>query len=59
MEKLWDIAVKYPNNQDLGEYLRTTYRNDLNASVEILEMINNNPNDFTLGKIFRSLALNS
>jgi hypothetical protein len=52
MEKLLDIARKYPNDYDLGEYLRSTYQNDLNASGEILEMIKNHPNNYKLGAGF-------
>lgn len=59
MEKLYDIAKKYPNDFDLGEYLRSTYKNDLNASSEILEMIKNYPNNYDLGQAFRHYSLNS
>jgi hypothetical protein len=59
MEKLLDIARKYPNDYDLGEYLRSTYQNDLNASGEILEMIKNHPNNYKLGQAFRNFSLNS
>lgn len=59
MEKLWNIAKEYPNDYDLGEYLRQEYVKDLNASTEILEMIKNTPNNYELGKNFRSLSLNS
>lgn len=54
-----ELHKKYPNDYDLGEYLRSTYQNDLNASIEILEMIKNYPNNYELGKAFRELSLNS
>ena len=50
---------KYPNDQNLGEYLRHEYVKDLNANPIILKMVRETPNDFALGKIVRSLFLNS
>ena len=59
MEEFLELHRKYPNDQDLGEYLRSEYVNDLNASPVILKFISETPNDFALGKIVRGLFLNS
>ena len=54
-----ELHRDYPNDQDLGEYLRHEYAKDLNAAPHILKLIKETPNDFTLGKIVRGLFLNS
>ena len=60
MEKEFlELNRRYLNDQDLGEYLRHEYAKDLNANPAILKIISETPNDFALGKIVRSLILNS
>lgn len=54
-----EIIKAYSNNQDLGEYLRNEYANDLNADPKILEIIKEVPNNIELGARFRKLVLNS
>ena len=54
-----ELHRKYPNDQDLGEYLRSTYVNDLNADPIIVNLVRETPNDFALGKIVRGIFLNS
>lgn len=54
-----ELHKKYPNDHDLGEYLRHEYVKDLSADPNILKMIKETPNNFTLGKIVRSMFLNS
>ena len=54
-----ELHRKYPNDQDLGEYLRHEYVKDLNAVPALVELVKNTPNDFALGKIARGLFLNS
>jgi predicted phage tail protein len=54
-----ELTRKYPNDQDLGEYLRHEYVNDLNANPIIVRMVRETPNDFTLGKFVRAFILNS
>ena len=54
-----ELHKDYPNDHDLGEYLRHEYTKDLNADPTIIRMIRETPNDFALGKIVRSMFLNS
>ena len=50
-----EAANEYPNNHDLGRYLRSVYQNV--TTSEIYELINEYPNDFDLGSAGRDLAL--
>jgi hypothetical protein len=54
-----ELHKNYPNNYDLGEYLRHEYIKSLNADPIILKMIKETPNDFELASKVRSLILNS
>jgi len=54
-----ELHKKYPNDYDLGEYLRHEYVKDLNADSAILKMIRETPNDFTLGISARCFMLKS
>lgn len=56
---LKDLNKKYTNDKDLGEYMRHTYRNDLNIDSSMFKIIKETPNDFELGKTIRDLILNS
>ena len=57
--EFFELHKKYPNDQDLGEYLRHEYSKDLNANPIVVKMIRETPNDFALGRIARSFFLNS
>ena len=59
MEEFFELHRKYPNDQDLGEYLRHEYSKDLNAAPSIINLVKETPNDFALGKIARGIFLNS
>ena len=59
MEEFFELHRKYPNDQDLGEYLRQEYSKDLNATPSIINLVKETPNDFALGKIARGIFLNS
>jgi hypothetical protein len=54
-----ELIKNYPNDYDLGEYLRHEYAKDLNADPAILKMIRETPNDFTLGISARCFMLKS
>jgi hypothetical protein len=54
-----ELHRTYPNDYDLGEYLRHEYVKDLNADSTILEMIKETPNYFLLGRKVRSMFVNS
>ena len=58
-KEFFELHRKYPNDQDLGEYLRSEYVKDLNASPIVVKLISETPNDFSLGKVARGLFLNS
>jgi len=55
---LADAAREFPNDYDLGEYLRYAYQNSLNTS-EVHEMIREYSNNENLGSAARTQALNS
>lgn len=59
MIEFFELHRKYPNDKDLGEYLRHEYKKDLNAAPHIVKLIEDTPNDFALGKIARNMFLNS
>lgn len=54
-----ELHRKYPNDYDLGEYLRHEYIKDLNADPTIVKMIRETPNDYALGKVVRGMFINS
>ena len=61
MEKplnLIDAVKEFPNDYDLGEYLRIHYgfRSSLNTT-EVHEMVREYPNNYELGKVARTQAI--
>ena len=54
-----ELIREYPNDYDLGEYLRHTYVNDLNANPELVKLVDMYPNNYILGARARSFLLKS
>jgi len=54
-----DAAREFPNDYDLGEYLRDAYKNSLKNTSEVHEMIREYPNNYKLGSVARLQALHN
>jgi hypothetical protein len=55
-----DAAREFPNDYDLGEYLRANYGSGSSLNTtETHEMVKEYPNNYELGKMARSQTLHS